>query len=121
MPSLRKLLRATIVTGMILLAIFASRPGTSCYCADGHLKLFCAGHYAGSHSPAGKSERSSCCRCGQDADVADGASDCCHGNNTGKPCGKCCKEISKSLTTTVASVSVPALDLHAFAILPVEV
>jgi hypothetical protein len=121
MPLLRKLLRTTIVTGMILLAFLGSFPATSCYCADGHLKLFCAGHYVDSQAPAGKLERSSCCQCGQDAELADGGSDCCHGNNTGKPCGKCCKEISKSLTTTVASVAMPALDSHVFAVLPAEV
>jgi hypothetical protein len=38
-----------------------------------------------------------------------------------QPCGKCCKEISKSLTTTVACVAMPALDSHAFAVLPAEV
>jgi hypothetical protein len=121
MPSLRKLLRAAIVTGMILLAVFGSLPATSCYCADGHLKLFCAGHYASAQAPAGKSEHSGCCQCGQNADSADSGGDCCHANKPGKPCGKCCKEISKSLTTTVASVSMPALDSHVFAVLPTEV
>jgi len=128
MLSLGKHLRIKIVSGMILLAIFASLPATSCYCADGHLKLFCAGHYAPSQAPnapsqapAGKSEHSSCCKCEQSTGSADSVSDCCHGNNHGKPCGKCCQEVSKSLTTTVASVSMPALDSHVFAVLPAEV
>ncbi len=121
MLSRRKPLRITIVTGMILLAIFASLPATSCYCADGHLKLFCGGHYAGSPSPTAKASPD-CCQCDHDADeAANHGSDCCHGKDSSQPGGNRCQEISKSLTTTVASISLPALDSHVFAVLPAEV
>jgi hypothetical protein len=106
---------------MVLLAVFASLPATSCYCADGHLKLFCAGHSAGTRLPADNAAKSSCCGCEHGSRPADNLDDCCHGKNSSKPCGKCCKEISKSLTTIVASASTPALRLHLFAVLPAEV
>jgi hypothetical protein len=131
MRSLRKHLHKTVLLGMLPLAAFSGMPATSCFCANGHLKLFCAGHYAASkaHSQncgsplAHQAKHPSCCGQAHDAGAdTDSVADCCqsrHGSSP--PCGTCCKQIAKVLTTTVASASMPAVDLQVFAVVPAEV
>ena len=131
MLSLRKRLHKAVLLGMLPLAVFSGIPATACFCANGQLKLFCGGDYAATKAPSHESSSplvhpakcSSCCGHAHDARCANNSvAECCHrGHSSSQPCGKCCTQISKVLTTTVASASMPAIDLQVFAVLPAEV
>ena len=130
MLSLGKRLHKTVLLGMIPLAVFSGIPATACYCANGNLRLVCGGQYAAVRadwpqcgSAFAKPEQSSCCQhAHQAADAPGSAVDCSQsGHDSPQPVGKCCKEISKVLTTTVASATLPAIDWQVFAVVPAEI
>lgn len=93
--------RKAIVLGTVLLAITLSLPATSCFCADGTFKLFCAGNYT--RAVAKQPAEGHCCSCAH----ASGGQRADHHRDA--PCGRC-REVSKPLGTTVSSVIVPRLD-----------
>jgi hypothetical protein len=118
--------RAWVVWGMVLLALWGGAPSTACICANGSLKLSCShrcvarhahetGEQHGALCTAGSrgDEHACCCVGAHDEHVAgcegEGAHDCCNSTEFGGPPGTgissrgCCKPI-ESLVATLSSV-----------------
>jgi hypothetical protein len=118
MKRFRAQLASLLTWGMIPLALGASLPGKACQCANGNVKLFCAGPFQFAPHTRSVAEPRSCANhraCG-----ATHVIDCCHaaegaiGNcceqasqHPSQPCGKCCKAISRAPANLVELVAPP--------------
>ena len=107
----RKMRWATIVM-MVLLTLLSGLPATSCYCADGHLKLFCAARFLSIGTATDKPQPAAsqglpalpqcphCGHCGGQsaARSVEPTTSCCrHTGDCSQPRGKGCRDIPRAL------------------------